>query len=154
VTLEELTRYVFGAIFLIAIIVAQVRRAAKSMRPADPNAAQQRAAAIQAELARRGLIPPLAPPPVAPQQGSIAPVAQPPHRRAHHQPPPAMGTTSGLGTPVRPVPALLGEPGGGVAQAAGPSPTRRMLRDAFDDPGHARNAVILAEVLGRPVALR
>jgi hypothetical protein len=35
-----------------------------------------------------------------------------------------------------------------------PSSTRRMLTAAFRDPAHARNAVILAEVLGTPLGLR
>jgi len=156
VTFEELTRYVFGAIFLIAIIVAQFRRAAKSMRPpADPAAVQQRAAAIQAELARRGLVPSPAPPPVAPQQRSVSTPQQPVHRRSHQPPAPAIGRTSTLDAPAQPVmTTLLLNPGTGTVEGAGRSSTRRMLGEAFEDPRHARNAVILAEVLGPPVALR
>ncbi|MDB5069779.1 MAG: hypothetical protein JWM87_890 [Candidatus Eremiobacteraeota bacterium] len=41
-----------------------------------------------------------------------------------------------------------------VPVAAAVGTTRRTLADAFGDPAHARNAVILMEVLAPPVALR
>ncbi|HTD34056.1 MAG TPA: hypothetical protein VK665_10370 [Candidatus Elarobacter sp.] len=53
--------------------------------------------------------------------------------------------------------ATAASPGGLLKASDGArarSSTRRMLAGAFGDPAHARSAVILAEVLGTPLALR
>jgi hypothetical protein len=126
--------------------------------PASATVPQQRVAAIVGELRRRGITPPpalqamaaregvtLAPPPRPP----IAPQPQPqpqPQQRAVSPAPPAIPAApvfdiQNLGIAARPAIAPAGSAG-------------RMLIEAFSDPAHARNAVILAEVLRPPVALR
>ena len=41
-----------------------------------------------------------------------------------------------------------------AAARSGPPPAGRSVLAAFADPSHARTAVVLAEILGPPVALR
>jgi hypothetical protein len=118
-----------GAIWLIAIVGGMVRWAARK---------QKALLARQAARARQALQPPAsaaaAPPPVPALQSVQAP--PPPQPRAVF---------------VRPGPARAVVAPGDPPPAAASSP---VLRGAFGDAAHARTAVILAEVLAPPVALR
>ncbi|HEY0393417.1 MAG TPA: hypothetical protein VGD01_02895 [Candidatus Elarobacter sp.] len=140
------------------------------------SALQQRAAQMRAEMQRRGITPPpgmqaifaalgnapaplaAAAPPVQQQPAPAAPpVPAPQAQRQAHRHRPASSDPIAPVAP-RPVPAarptdLLTAFDDEASPAAGAS-TRRMLAGAFGDPAHARDAVILAEVLAAPVALR
>jgi hypothetical protein len=129
----------------------------------------ERVHAIEAQLARRGITPPpglqavmnafeaaAAPPPPPPVQPAAAQLQQS-HRHRHQAP------AAAPGVPLRqtvPIARSIDVAAAGVPVAAdldaapAVSGTRRMLAAAFGDPAHARNAVVLSEVLGPPVALR
>jgi Sec-independent protein translocase protein TatA len=112
--------------------VATVRQAAAA------EIAAQQAAAAQAAARQRGAA---APPPVyvpPAYANRPAPSAALPAAAPRRIPPPSMRSTD--------VPAF------GAAPAA--LRPRTVLAQAFADPSHARGAVILAEVLGKPLALR
>ena len=68
-----------------------------------------------------------------------APPARAPSRKLHREGAPAQRATAPVARSVD-VPAA--------------APRARMLGGAFGDPAHARTAIVLAEVLGPPVALR
>ncbi|HEX3452476.1 MAG TPA: hypothetical protein VHS26_04180, partial [Solirubrobacteraceae bacterium] len=86
---------------------------------------------------------PVAPPSRAPQQRPTAAQQRPP------LPPPDLSAPRRVSPPMRStdVPAWPAAQGERL-------PVRSTLAVAFADPAHARSAVILAEVLGPPVALR
>jgi hypothetical protein len=117
--------HVGGAIWLIAVLGGLVSWAAKR---------QKAALARQAALTRRATQPPAsAAAPPAPQRVQAPPPVQP---RAVFARPAAGRAVVGPGDPL---PA---------------APSSPVLRGAFGDSAHARTAVILAEVLAPPVALR
>jgi hypothetical protein len=118
--------------------VAAQQAIAKARQAAAAEIAAQQAAAAAAQQAalQRGAVTPArssATPAYANQPARTQPAAAP--RRI---PPPAMRSTA--------VPVL----------GAGPDNLRpgAVLAQAFADPAHARDAVILAEVLGKPLSLR
>ena len=127
----------FNWIWLVVVIVAvvwgQLRklgtnvRAMQASQQAQLAAAQAAADAAAAGPARAAASAPPPPPAAAPA---------PPRR-----PPPNVMA-------VQPAPPVAAAPGAPV------SSTRTFLRGAFGDPAHARHAVILAEVLSKPNALR
>jgi hypothetical protein len=79
----------------------------------------------------------------APQQPAVAPAPAPRIQRFTPAPPaPPAAAFAALGFPAASAPMAT----------AGPE--RPLLRAVFADPDHARRAVILAEILGPPVALR
>jgi hypothetical protein len=88
---------------------------------------RQIADAQQAALASQG------------RQAPQATVVQPPSQRAMRRPVPVPAPSVALPS--------------AAARTAMP-PAGRSLLDAFGDPAHARTAVVLAEILGPPVALR
>ncbi len=118
-----------GAIWLIAVLGGLVSWVAKR---------QKATLARQAALTRRALQPP----------GTVAaaPAAAAPPRSVA-APPPVQPRT----IPIRPAPARTVSAPGDPPPAALASP---VLRGAFGDSAHARTAVILAEILAPPVALR
>jgi hypothetical protein len=125
-SLQWAVSHVGGAIWLIAIVGGVVSWAARK---------QKALLARQAARARQALQPPAsaAAPPPAPQSIQAPPPVQP---RAVF---------------ARPAPARAAVAPGDPPAAAASSP---VLRGAFGDSAHARTAVILAEVLAPPVALR
>jgi len=133
----------------------------------------ERVHAIEAQLARRGITPPPglqavidafesaaapapqpAPPPAAPQPQRQA--------RPHHAQSPlshmpqrqTVPVARSVDVPVMTVASAGVTVAADLDAATPPSAARRMLATAFGDPAHARNAVVLAEILGPPVALR
>jgi len=166
VTTDDLLKFGVGAIILVVALVRAVTRAAKRNSPSAPpqtaapraaapstptrTGAQQRVAAMLAEMQRRGIAPPPALQAIAAMEGvSVATAPPPPPPAAQRPAVPAQRAPREVRTPlVMP----LGQPARAPAPPAGT--TRRMVLDAFSDPEHARNAVILAEILGPPVALR
>jgi hypothetical protein len=115
-----------------------------SRRNADPAALAARAkarAALMAALSPAAAARPAAaaqPASAAPPQ-QAAPVARQPYRQAA----PAQRAAT-------PVARSVNVPAGGAAAPAG----AWTLTGAFGDPAHARTAIVLAEVLGPPLALR
>jgi hypothetical protein len=129
----------FNWIWLVVVIVAvvwgQLRKLGSNVRAMQASQ-QARLAAMQAaaDAAAAG-----APPPAA----AYAPASPPPG--------------AAPAPPRRPLPSLASvqpapppTPGPGIPVSS----TRAFLRGAFADPAHARHAVILAEVLSKPNALR
>jgi hypothetical protein len=128
----------FNWIWLVVVIVAvvwgQLRKLGTNVRAMQ--ASQQ--AQLAADAGRSG-------------RSRGRPCAAP--RRTRRPPPPAAAPAP----PRRPLPSLASvQPAPPVAAAPGApvSSTRAFLRGAFGDPAHARHAVILAEVLSKPNALR
>jgi hypothetical protein len=124
-SLQWAVSHVGGAVWLIAVLGGVVSWVAKR---------QKAALARQTALARRALQPSaaVAAAPAASAQTAPAP-AQP--RAVFVRP----GAARAVVAPGDPPPAALSSP---------------VLRGAFADSAHARTAVILAEVLAPPVALR
>jgi hypothetical protein len=165
VSTDDLLKFGIGAIILVVALVRTVARAAKrgsrSAAPrtaapsgtAPPSGAQQRVAAMLAEMQRRGIAPPPSLQAIATMEGVPVPGPPPPQQqrqaRTDRTPDPARRAPPEVRPRVFPAPGTL-------APAAPPpaGSTRRMVIEAFSDPEHARNAVILAEILGSPVALR
>jgi hypothetical protein len=79
--------------------------------------------------------------------------APPPQGKARQQRPERLPDRTRSAAPASPF-SPLGVPGAFAPAAAAPASTGGMLARAFGDPASARNAVILAEVLKPPVALR
>jgi hypothetical protein len=166
VTTDDSLKIGIGALILVIALVRSVvratKRAGQAAAPrtaapapvAPPSAPQQRVAAMLAEMQRRGITPPPALQAIAAREGVPAPppVRPPPppqqHRHARPERPPDQGSRPPAevrGSVFRAPATLATAPAGS---------TGRMVADAFSDPAHARNAVILAEILGPPVALR
>jgi hypothetical protein len=124
---------------------------------------------------------PPSPPAAAPVSQSPQPQQQSHRHRHHHQPASAdaaqrqtVPVARSAGVPLAAAQASGMQAGGQTADAwmarmqasdvpvggdldtppSAPSPARRLLATAFADPAHARNAVVLTEILGPPVALR
>ena len=178
-TTDDFLKIIFGVVIIGGALVSRfvkAQRAGQAGTPvaAPPSAAEspaippQRVAALLAEMRRRGITPPpalqafaaanagtatapptyTATPAYAAQPAYAAPPAQPKHRPARAERPPDRSRAQGLETPFSAFP-------GAFAPAAPRSgSTGGMLARAFGDPGSARNAIILAEVLRPPVALR
>jgi hypothetical protein len=129
-SLQWAVSHVGGAVWLIAVLGGVVSWVAKR---------QKAALARQTALARRALQPSavVAAAPAASPQNAPAPTAPAPAQpRAVFVRP---GAARAGVAPGDPLPADLSSP---------------VLRGAFADSAHARTAVILAEVLAPPVALR
>jgi hypothetical protein len=170
VTIDHLIGFVVVALLIGSSLFSGARKAKRGFdklvdqqRSAEPD----RIARIEAEMARRGISPPpvlqaaldafqsAAQPtgsapatsreatPFVPQPAYSPPPRQPQQRRAPPTPS-VLRTVTPVARSVD-VPPLPGAPAGS---------TRRTLAEAFGDPAHARNAVILAEILAPPVALR
>jgi hypothetical protein len=75
----------------------------------------------------------------APRAAQPSVAVPPPSQRAMRRPVPA------------PAPSVVLP---SAAARTGPAPAGRSVLAAFADPSHARTAVVLAEILGPPVALR
>jgi hypothetical protein len=168
----------------IAVISRLTRGARISGRTAAPPAAapavpqavptvassQQRVTALLAEMRRRGITPPPAlqaiaaaegvptpSPPAArpapaqyaapPQYAASPQYAAPPQRQAPPQP-------RQLAPQQRPFVAAVPMPLVPASARAPSSATGRMLARVFSEPGRAADAIILAEILAAPVALR
>jgi hypothetical protein len=123
--------WIWLVVVIIAVVWGQMRKLGSNVRTVQAGQ-EARLAAMQA-AADAAMV--SAPPPVA---------ASAPPRPSPAAPAP----------PRRPMPGLV------TAQPTPPVPpipvtsTRTFLRAAFGDPAHARHAVILAEVLAPPPALR
>jgi len=129
-SLQWAISHVGTAVWLLAVLGGIVSWAAKR---------QKAALARQAVVTRRALQPP------GPGTVAAAPAAAPP-QSVQAPPPPQPRAVF-----VRPGPARAVAAPGDPPPAALSSP---VLRGAFGDAAHARTAVILAEVLAPPVALR
>ncbi|HEY0613502.1 MAG TPA: hypothetical protein VGC96_02630 [Candidatus Elarobacter sp.] len=172
-TIDNSVGFLIVAAIIISSIASTIRAAKKAISEnrgggagtVQPNARpragspeqvalQQRVLAVEAEMTQRGITPSpvmqallnrfggVTTPPPAPQAPAPprAPQPEPAVQRSRRPVPVARSTD---------VPAPSGD-----APASGPSPTRRMLAAAFGDPARARDAVVLAEVLAPPLALR
>jgi hypothetical protein len=143
--------------------------AASTSAPAPPSAPQQRVAALLAEMQRRGITPPPALQAIAAREGlpatgspAYAPTPAYSAPPAYAAPPaqPKQRHQRAAAPPDRPraeapdLAAAFPAAGAFARPAAHAGATGRMLARAFSDPARARNAVILAEVLAPPVALR
>jgi hypothetical protein len=176
VTTDHLITLLVVAFFVILPVVQGLRTAKRGFDKvvADQKAQTpaQRIAAVEAGLAARGITPspgvraaidayeatlqPAAPAATAAAAtaqaaavtapaSAAAPVISAGYQRAAVQRP--------IVAPRRPVPSAPAfDPTAAPVTPVGT--TRRTVADAFGDPPHARNAVILAEILGPPVALR
>ena len=170
-TSDDVLKIVFGGFILAMALISRIMKARKNAgrdgaataapSAAPPGVPEPRVAALVAELKRRGITPPAAlqaiaaaqspQPPVAPQppaapQRAAAPA--PPRAPQHRHGPRAERPPESVTPPVGVRPLVSPD------APAPPSPARRMLVEAFGDPAHARTAVILAEILAKPVALR
>jgi hypothetical protein len=165
VTLENVLPVVVFAIVVLASLAkhgGKLKRGFNSLVEQQRVAERDRVFEIKAEMERRGVAVPQAlaalsasfeAAALAQRGASPEPHPQPAqgqqqHRRHNKQqpapspaaPPPRMTVPAGP-----PVELVAAAPGGML---------RGMLGEAFGDPAHARNAVILAEILAKPVALR
>ncbi|MDB5026572.1 MAG: hypothetical protein JWO66_261 [Candidatus Eremiobacteraeota bacterium] len=163
-TLENVLPVVVFAIVVLASLAkhgGKLKRGFNSLVEQQRVAERDRVLEIKAEMERRGVAVPQAlaalsasfeAAALAQRGASAEPHSQPAqgqqqHRRHKQQPPPS---------PAAPPPRVtvpVGPPVELVAAAPG-GMLRGMLAEAFGDPAHARNAVILAEILAKPVALR
>ena len=168
-TSDDLLKIGIGAIILLIVLIRKIagasRRGGPSAAPqrtvpvpaAPPSSAQQRIAAMLAEMQRRGIAPPPSLQAIAAVEGVAIPPVRPPAPPPAPQPQHRHARTERPADQVRrpspdPRGAAFAAPAAGGAASAGS--TGRMLAAAFADPRHARNAVILAEILAPPVALR
>jgi hypothetical protein len=165
VSSDDLLKFAIPAIILLMALgsrlVKGMQRSGQAAAPrsaapaaaASPSVPQQRVAAMLAEMQRRGITPPPALQAIAAMEGvPAAPPAapqQPRYARGERRPEQVRSAPPEIRAPVFPAPGAL-DP----AAMARAGSTRRMVVDAFSDPEHARNAVILAEILGSPAALR
>ena len=181
-TIDNLVPILIVGIIVISSIASglkAVKRGFDGVVEKQRAAEPQRIAELEAAMARRGITPPpamqqliaalgtaaesksapayvpqpayAAPPPSAqPAYAAPAAAAQSRHRQRPHQEPPRRDV---MRDPVS-VTRSMDVPD--IASTAPPQvgAMRRTLAEAFGDPAHARNAVILLEVLGPPVALR
>jgi hypothetical protein len=184
VTVDHIVPFLIVAVIVISSLASGARAVKKGFdgvvekqRAAEP----ERIAAIQAQLAERGVKAPAAlqgllaalrsaaesssAPAQQPQGAYVALpayAAQPAYsappqqqqnaghqkRQKHQQQQPDVTRAPAFVARSVDVPVF-------AVQAPAPTGTlRRTLADAFGDPAHARNAVILMEILGPPVALR
>ena len=178
-TADDILKLVFGAVILGFALISRFVKAqrantggapvADAPAAAPPPAAaavpQQRVLALLAEMRRRGITPPPALQALAVQaapQPAYSPTPAYAAQPAYTAPPPSKHRHKGGERPpdrpriAAPETAIASMPlPGTLAPAAAPrSSTGLMLARAFGDPTGARNAIILAEVLKPPVALR
>jgi len=184
VTIDNLVPFLIVAVVVISSVVSALKKAKRGFdavvekqRAEEP----QRLAALKAQLAQSGAPPEMqsliaklesrvaavSPPAAVPQQPAAyaaqtayaqqaytqQPAYAPPQaqvlaRRQRPQQHDAMRAPASVARSmdVSALPSL--------ADPAPRTPVRRTLAEAFGDPAHARNAVILLEVLAPPVALR
>ncbi len=178
-TIDNLVPFLIVAVIVISSVVSGLKKVKRGFdvvvekqRAAEP----ERLAAVKAELARRGVTAPAglqgllsaletaaaqvpdasrpaayaAQPAFAPQPAYTPPAPTPPaapQRHARQQRPPQPDAVPAFAARTVDVPGLPGVPARAGAM-------RRTFAEAFGDPAHARNAVVLLEVLGPPVALR
>jgi hypothetical protein len=126
-SLQWAVSHVGGAVWLIAVLGGVVSWVAKR---------QKAALARQTALSRRRALQPSATVAASPQTAPAPTASAPAQPRAVFVRP---GAARAVVAPGDPPPAALSSP---------------VLRGAFADSAHARTAVILAEVLAPPVALR
>jgi hypothetical protein len=125
--------WIWLVVVIIAVVWGQLRKLGSNVRAMQ--------ASQQAQLA-------------AMQAAADAAAAAPSPPAAASAPPPRPAAAP---APPRPLPHLVSvqpaapaTPGPGIPVSS----TRAFLRGAFGDPAHARHAVILAEILAKPPALR
>jgi hypothetical protein len=162
VTAQEVFNFIIVGVVVIVTLISRVRRAATRdsagpklpALPATEQAAAQYGA--QQAAARRASVEQLAARQAAAQQAAAQQAARQAGPQRMPAPPPAPPQPqSQARRAIQPTMRSTEIPFGlGLAGAAPPPRTGSMLADAFGDPAHARNAVILAEVLSAPVALR
>ena len=181
-TTDDILKLVFGAVILGFALISRFVKAQRANTggtpvadapvaapppPATAAVPQQRVIALLAEMRRRGITPPPALQALAAQAAAqsgqpaytampayaAAPAyaAPPPkHRHQQSQRPPDRPRTAAPEVPFGAMPL----PGSFAPPVAPRGSTGLMLARAFGDPTGARNAIILAEVLKPPVALR
>jgi hypothetical protein len=132
--------FVFSLVSRLGKVTTRVAQRVADRQQAQAAGGQQAAARAQSPEQ-----PQAAPPPPAPVRVVVTGA---PARRAPVPPrPPASASLPPLQLDAS-LPGLAGAP------ATQPSPMRAMLHGAFHDAAHARSAIILGEVLAKPIALR
>jgi hypothetical protein len=132
------------AIIVIFAVAGRIGKIGKTVQKAQSRAqAAQSAYTEQMQAAQAAAAP--SPPAPAPAQMINVTATGLPQRTVQPRMP----------GPPRPAPTPRAAPAATVG--ADPAPagsTRAFVHEAFHDPGHARRAIILAELLAPPVALR
>ena len=130
-SVDDVGNVVIAAFILaVALIAGMVKKGLSADGPARAARREQRLERMAQAMQRAGFMPTV-PPAAAPQRGASGAAQRP--------------------TTVRPVQRAAPAP----APPAPAVPPRGLLfGGAFSDPAHARTAVILAEILAPPVALR
>jgi hypothetical protein len=173
--MDNLVVVLVVAFFILMPLITTVRGVKRGydrlVEQQKGQTAPDRVSKIEAMMAARGITPPPALQAAVEAYAAAAQPARPPGAVAAYQAAPAYQAPQAPPPPAQrqPVQQRPPQPAANAVRRAVPAARsvdvpivpgaadgsmRRTLATAFGDPAHARNAVVLAEVLGSPVALR